>query len=42
MSWEPMSLATTAADELGADVATIRVTGLVEDDDYHLTGTVSR
>lgn len=38
MSWEPMSLATVAADELGADVATIRVTGLLEDDDYHLTG----
>lgn len=38
MSWEPMSLATAASDELGADVAAVRVAGLLDDDDYHLTG----
>jgi hypothetical protein len=38
VSWEPMSLATVAADELGADIATVRVTGLLEDDEDHLTG----
>ena len=40
MSWELMSLATAAADELGADVATVRVAGLLEDDGYHLTGAM--
>ena len=38
VSWEPMSLANIAADELGADVATVRVAGLLEDDERHLTG----
>ena len=38
MPWEPMSLANIAADELGADVATVRVAGLLEDDEHHLTG----
>jgi hypothetical protein len=38
MSWEPTALATVAADELGADVAAVRVAGLLEDDEYHLTG----
>lgn len=38
MSWEPMVLANVAADELGSDVAEIRLVGLLDDDEYHLPG----
>jgi hypothetical protein len=38
MSWDPLIVANIAGEELGADIAEVRVPGLVDDDEYHLPG----